>query len=327
LNAEPAEPAAAPPPAAEADGNVRAAARTPPRTARRWTLETTTVELTSLRWLPAPLAVLPIAALRYLYQNCIQWAGSLAYYTLLGLVPLLAVTFSLMKGAGYHRELTPFVMSTIGAGSPEVATQIIEFIDNTNVRAVAVFSALGAFLAILAILTNAEMCFNAIWGGVPGRSLRHKLQSFAKVAVIAPLLLLLALAITAFMQPGQRVYQFLDSLYLGDVVLTLLPFVPYALLWIGFTLLYTGLPNTTVRRRSAIVGAVVAGTLWQLAQWAYVTFVIRVVRYSAVYGTLWQIPILLAWVYIAWSIIVYGAEVSRAHQEIVGARRAARRTS
>jgi hypothetical protein len=138
------------------------------------------------------------------------------------------------------------------------------------------------------------------------------------------ILLLLALAITAFMQPGQRVYAFLDSLYLGDVVLTLLPFVPYALLWVSFTLLYTGLPNTHVRRRSAIVGAVIAGTLWQLAQWAYVTFVIRMVRYSAVYGALWQIPILLAWIYIAWSIIVYGCQVSRAHQEIVATRRAAR---
>jgi membrane protein len=293
----------------------------PRRKPRRWTAETITAELMSRRWIPAPIAVLPIAALRYLYQNCIQWAGSLAYYTLLGLVPLLAVTFSLMKGVGFHHELTPFVINTIGAGSEEVAQQIVDFIDRTNVRAVAVFSALGAFLAMLAIMTNAEMCFNAIWGGVPGRSWRHKFQSFAKVAIVAPLLLLLALAVTAFLRPGSRLHQLLDTVYLGDIMLALLPFLPYALLWISFTLLYTGLPNTHVRRSSAIVGAVVAGTLWQLAQWAYVTFVIGVVRYSAVYGALWQIPILLAWVYVAWSIIIYGAEVSRAHQEAIASRR------
>jgi uncharacterized BrkB/YihY/UPF0761 family membrane protein len=68
------------------------------------------------------------------------------------------------------------------------------------------------------------------------------------------------------------------------------------------------------------MGAVVAGTLWQLAQWTYVTFVIRLVRYSAVYGTLWQLPILLAWIYIAWSIILYGAEVARAHNEVLAQR-------
>jgi membrane protein len=114
------------------------------------------------------------------------------------------------------------------------------------------------------------------------------------------------------------------------VVLLLLRVLPYALLWLSFTLLYTGLPNTDVRTRSAVFGAVVAGTLWQLAQWSYVTFVIRLVRYSAVYGALWQLPILLAWTYIAWGVILYGAEVSRAHQEVqaqrLTLRLAARRT-
>jgi len=284
---------------------------------RRWSLDAVTTWFLGRSWLPTVIAVLPLASLRYLKQNCIQWAGSLAYYTLLGLVPVLAVVFSVMKGAGLHRELTPFVMNTISAGSPEMASEIVEFIDATNVRAVFVFSLLGAFLAMLAILANAELCFNSIWGGIAGRSLRRKLSSFAKVAIIAPLLLLLALAITAILRPGTHVYEVLDSWYLGPITLTLLPFVPFGLLWVSFTLLYTGLPNTKVRRRSAIVGAVVAGSLWQAAQWTYVTFVIGMVRFSAVYGALWQIPILLAWIYIAWSIILFGAQVSRAHQEAV----------
>ncbi len=292
---------------------------------RQWSLEAVTAWMMGRTWLPMVVAVLPIAALRYLKQNCIQWAGSLAYYTLLGLVPLLAVLFSALTGAGLHREMTPFVMNTISAGSPEMARQIIEFIDQTNVRAVAIFSLFGAFVALLAIMANAEMCFNSIWGGIPGRSMRRKLKSFAKVAVIAPLMLVLALAITALLRPGTRLYDILDSWYLGDFTLTLLPLVPFGLLWGSFTLLYTGLPNTQVRRRSAIVGAVVAGTLWQMAQWTYVTFVIGMVRYSAVYGTLWQIPILLAWIYIAWSIVLFGAQVSRAHQEAVSIRRSVAR--
>jgi membrane protein len=289
--------------------------------ARSWSVDAVTTWALARRWLPMVIAVLPIAGLRYLKQNCIQWAGSLAYYTLLGIVPLLAVVFSALTVAGLHRELAPFVMNTIGAGSPEIATQIVDFIDQTNVRAVAVFSLLGAFLALLAIMANAELCFNMIWGGIPGRSLRRKMHSFAKVAVIAPLMLLLAFAFTAFLRPGSRLYGVLDSWYLGDAALALLPLVPFALLWGSFTLLYTGLPNTRVRRRSAIVGAVVAGILWLMAQWAYVTFLIGMVRYSAVYGTLWQIPILLAWIYIAWSIILFGAQVSRAHQEVVQIRR------
>jgi membrane protein len=310
--------AAADRPAAEPAASRVARSR---RFQRRWSIDAVTTWMLSRPWLPLVAAVLPLASTRYLKQNCIQWAGSLAYYTLLGLVPLLAVVFSVMKGAGLHHELTPLVMNTIGAGSQVMARQIIEFIDQTNVRAVALFSLLGAFLAMLAIMANAELCFNSIWGGIPGRSLRRKLRSFAKVAVVAPLMLVLALAITALLRPGSRLYNVLDSWYLGELALTLLPLVPFALLWGSFTLLYTGLPNTHVRRRSAIVGAVVAGTLWQMAQWTYVTFVIRIVRYSSVYGTLWQVPILLAWIYIAWSIILFGAQVSRAHQEAAYIRR------
>jgi membrane protein len=267
-------------------------------------------------WVPSALVILPLAALRFLSHLCIQWAAALAYYTLIGLVPMLAAIFSIIKGLGLHRQLTPFVINTIGAGSPEVATEVVTFIDTTNVRAVFVLSALGAVLAIVAIMSNAEMCLNHIWGDVPGRTWRRKFRSFAMVAVTAPLLLVSAVALTALLQPGHRLYVFLDAWRLGDLVLILLRIVPYALLWLGFTLFYTTLPNTIVRTRSAVFGAVVAGTLWQIAQWGYVTFVISLVRYSAVYGTLWQVPILLAWVYIAWGVILYGAEVTRTHQDV-----------
>jgi membrane protein len=271
-------------------------------------------------WVPSPVVILPLAALRFLTHLCIQWAAALAYYSLIGFVPLLAATFAIIKTFGLHHQLTPFVMNTVGAGSPEVARVVIGFIDKTNVRAVFILAALGALLATIGILTNAELCFNHIWGDVPGRTWRRKFRSFFTVAVAAPLLLVLALAITAMLQPGHWLYTIFDSWRLGELVLLALRTVPYALLWLSFTLLYTGLPNTEVRTRSAIFGAVVAGTLWQFAQWTYVTFVIGLVRYSSVYGALWQLPILLAWTYIAWGIILYGAEVSRAHQEIYAQR-------
>src|SRR5215470_2512237 len=276
-------------------------------------------------WVPKALVVLPLAALRFFTHLCIQWAAALAYYTLIGLVPLLAALFAIIKTLGLHRQLTPFVINTIGAGSPEVAREVVSFIDATNVRAVFVLAALGALLATIGILSNAELCLNHIWGDVPGRTWRRKFRSFLMVAVTAPLLLVSALALTALLQPGHRLYMLLDPWRLGDVVLLALRTVPYALLYLGFTLFYTHLPNKKVRTRSAIFGAVVAGTLWQFAQWGYVTFVIGLVRYSAVYGALWQLPILLAWVYIAWCVTLYGAEVSRVHQEVYEQRLTQRR--
>lgn len=276
---------------------------------------------------PATLVILPLAALRFFSHLCVQWAAALAYYSLIGLVPLLAATFASIKTLGLHHQLTPFVMNTIGAGSPEVARVVVAFIDATNVRAVFVLALFGALLAAVGILANAELCFNRIWGDVPGRTWRHKFRSFFTVAVAAPSLLILALALTAMLQPGHWLYSVFDSWRLRGLVLLVLRMLPYSLLWLGFTLLYTGLPNTEVRTRSAIFGAVVAGTLWQFAQWTYVTFVIGLVRYSSVYGALWQLPILLAWIYVAWLIILFGAEVCRVHQQEVDARLSLRRAA
>ncbi len=270
-------------------------------------------------WVPATLVVLPLAVLRFLSHQCIQWAAALAYYTLIGFVPLFAALFALIKLFGLHRELTPFVVSTVGAGSRAVSRDVVAFIDATNLKAVGVLAAIAAVLAVIGIIGNAELCFNQIWG-VRGRTWRRKFRSFALVSIAAPLLLLLALAVTALLQPGHSIHAFLDAWRLGDVVLVFLRLLPYALLWVSFTLLYTLLPNTEVRTRSAVFGAVVAGTLWQFAQWGYVLFVIRIVRYSAVYGALWQLPILLAWIYVAWLVILFGGEVSRAHQEVMAQR-------
>lgn len=262
----------------------------------------------------AAFGAVPSALRGFVADRCIQWAAALAYYTLIGLVPLLVTLFSLMKGLGLHRGLTPFVVRTIGAGSSEVSAQIVQFIDQTNVRAVGVLSFLAALLALVGILGNAEMCLNDIWGRVPGRPLLRKLRALLGTAVLAPFLLLVALAFTTFLHRGTTAWAFFEQLYLGAPVLLLLRVVPYALLWVSFTLLYTHLPNRPVRPASAVVGALIAGSCWQLAQWAYVTFVIRIVRYSAFYGALWQLPILLAWLYVAWLIILFGAEVTRAHQ-------------
>jgi membrane protein len=278
--------------------------------------------LVDQQWVPSPIAALPVALVRFFRDGCVPWGATLAYYTLIGLIPLLTATFSILKGVGLHHGLTPFVVSTIGAGSPQVSRQIVEFIDRTNMRAVGTLSVIAAVLAVFAIVGTAEVCFNRIWGGVPGRPLKRKLATYAKVATLAPFALVSTLALTAALQPGSRTYAFFDSLYLGDVVLVMLRLLPYALLWFSFTLVYTRLPNTVVRLRSAIWGAIIAGTLWQFAQWTYVTFVIRLVRYSAVYGALWQLPILLAWIYIGWLIVLSGAEVCRTYDDVVGERNA-----
>ncbi len=259
-------------------------------------------------------AVLPEAVLAYIRDLCFQWAAALAYYTVIGLVPVLTSLFAVIKYLDLHRELTPFIATTIGAGSRDVALPIVHFIDRTNLAAVGVVSVVAVCLASAGILGSVELVFNVIWGRLPGRSVWRKLRAYAAVAVTGPTLLLIALAFTALFRRGSAARQVVENAFLGSYLVVLLRLVPYAVLFTMFTIMYNVLPNARVSRRSAIVGAVVAGTLWQLAQWAYVNFMISLVRFSAIYGALWQLPILLAWIYIGWLIVLAGAEVCAAHQ-------------
>lgn len=278
--------------------------------------------LVVVRCCPATIIAAPVAVVRYTQHLCPQWAAALAFYSLMGLVPVLIAVFALGKGVGLHRELTPYVAKTVGAGSPAVTEQIVRFIDRTETRAIGIASAIAAILAAFGILANAELCLNRIWDGVKGRTLPQKVRAFAGVFLIVPAVMLPPMALTAALRKGSATRRFFDSFGAGPLLLKLLDVLPYVLLWVAFTLLYTRLPNTPVRKRSAVAGALVAGTLWQLAQVTYMSFVIAAVQYSAVYGTLWQLPILLVWLYVAWMIVLFGAEVSRAHHEVVEERRA-----
>jgi len=273
--------------------------------------------LVAVRWFPATVIATPAALVRYVRHLCPQWAAALAFYSLMGLVPLLIATFALVKGIGLHRELTPYIAKTVGAGNSAIADQVIHFIDRTETRALGIASAMAAILAAFGILGNAELCLNRIWDGVKGRTLPQKLRAFAGVFVIVPAVMLPPMALTAALHKGSATRRFFDSFGAGAVLLRLLDLLPYVLLWVAFTVLYRRLPNTAVRKRSAVAGALVAGTLWQLAQVTYMTFVTAAVQHSAFYGALWQLPILLVWIYVAWAIVLFGAEVSRAHHEVV----------
>lgn len=276
--------------------------------------------VTRFRWIPATLVAVPVAGIRFVRHRCPQWAAALAYYSLFGLVPLLVAVFSLMKGAHLHRELTPYLVTMVGAGSKAVANQIVSFIDGMQTRAVGLIGAVAALVASFGILANAEMCLNTIWGGVPGRHWTRKVKEFAAVVVGGPLVLLMSLALTATLRSGSSTRKLLESSYVGGIGLRALDLLPFFLLWVSFTVIYTRMPNARVRRRSAAAGAVVAGTLWQFVQVTYMHFVIAAVQFSALYGALSQLPIMLTWIYFAWMIVLFGAEVSRAHHEVIEAR-------
>jgi membrane protein len=103
---------------------------------------------------------------------------------------------------------------------------------------------------------------------------------------------------------------------LSPVIMTLLKLLPYGVIWVLFTFIYVFMPNIRVTLRAGLLGGIVAGTAFKLLQWAYIYFQVGVSRYNAIYGSFAALPLFLIWLELSWLIVLFGAELSFAHQNV-----------
>jgi membrane protein len=167
---------------------------------------------------------------------------------------------------------------------------------------------------VLALLSNVEENFNHIWGAKETRPLFRRFSDYFSVLVLGPLFLLLAISMTTTLESHGFVQTLLEQAFVGEIIYLLFRLLPYVMMWLVFFFLYIFMPNVRVNYRAALVGGILGGTLWQLAQWGYVTFQFGVSRYNAIYGTMAALPILMVWIYISWLIVLFGVEVTYAWQ-------------
>jgi len=252
----------------------------------------------------------------FMANNSLLRASALSFTTLLSFVPLFALAFSLLKGFGAQNKLAPLILNQVAAGSEVVVTRILSYINNTNMGSLGAIGLATLLFTAISMLSSIEDAFNVVWGVSETRSFYRKFSDYLSVLLSAPLLLLAATSITTSLQSKWLTGWLIERTYLGDLFLFLLSLAPYLSVWIALLLLYIFIPNTRVRCGSALLGAVLAGTLWQLAQWGYIHFQVGVGNYNAIYGTLAVLPILMVWIYVSWLIMLFGMEVVAAHQQL-----------
>ncbi|HXC93907.1 MAG TPA: YihY/virulence factor BrkB family protein [Geobacteraceae bacterium] len=262
------------------------------------------------------LQILLLAIRNFWNDQCMLRASALAFTTILSLVPFLALTFAVLKGFGVQKLVEPLVMEQLSGGSQEVATRIIDYINNTNMGSLGVFGLLALVVTVITLLGNVEEALNAVWKVEETRSLQRKFSDYLSVVVVGPILMFTAVSMTSFLQSQSLVKWLVDNSYVGDFLLYLLQMIPYMITWVALVFLYIFIPNTAVRIRPAILGGVLAGTCWQFVQWGYIHFQVGVAKYNAIYGTLAVLPIFMVWIYTSWLIVLFGAEVVHALQNI-----------
>lgn len=261
----------------------------------------------------------------FMANNSLLRASALSFTTLLSFVPLFALTFSLLKGLGAQNRLAPLILNQVAAGSEVVVNRVLSYINNTNMGSVGAIGLAALLFTAISMLGSIEEAFNVAWGVTETRSFYRKFSDYLSVLLSAPLLLLAATSITGTLQSKWLVGWILERTYLGDLFFFGLRLTPYLSVWIALLLLYSFIPNTRVRLPSALLGAFLAGTLWEIAQWGYIHFQVGMGNYNAIYGTLAALPILMVWIYVSWLIVLFGMEVVAAHQQLHSFRRDVRR--
>lgn len=240
-------------------------------------------------------------------------AAALTYTTVLSLVPFLAIAFSVLKGLGAQNALEPLLQQVAG-DSQETISRIIAYVNNTNVKSMGAIGLVMLIVTVVSLMGSIEQAFNAVWGVRETRSVQRRFSDYLSVVIVGPILLLAATSMTSSLQSQWMLQWLIQNTYLGDAILLLFRFLPYLSVWIAMVFLYLFIPNTRIRFASALVGGVIAGTAWELAQWGYFHFQVGVANYNAIYGTLAAVPVFLVWIYTSWLIVLFGLEVVFAHQ-------------
>ncbi len=244
---------------------------------------------------------------KFFDDRCATFASALSFSSMLSIVPFLAIAFAVLKAFDVQTALAPMLLSDLAAGSQEIVTRILRYINNTRVGSLGAIGLVALFLSILATLDTVEDAFNQICGIERGKAVHHKLLDYLIVIFGIPLLIGLAVTISTSLQHQGVVQWFLRLPVIGNLLL--LRLVPYLSIWIALICLYLVIPNVRIRFRYALAGSLVAGTAWQVAQWAFIHFQLGVSRQNAIYGTLALLPVFMMWIYTCWIIILSGMEI------------------
>lgn len=240
-------------------------------------------------------------------------AMSLVYTTLLSLVPLLALGFSLLKGLGVHNSLEPALerfMAPLGVQGAELSRNIIAFVENIKVGVLGSLGVVLLLYTVLSMIQKVADSFDFIWRVQARRRLSQRLTEYLSLLLVGPAAIVFALGITASLLNSSAAGWLSSYEPFGFLIYLLGRLIPYVVIVGLFTFLYAFVPNTPVRLRAAFGGGLLAGFLWQSASLAFASFVAGSTNYNAIYSGFAIVIFLLIWLYVGWLILLVGCQLA-----------------
>ena len=257
-------------------------------------------------------------------DKCFTRASSLTFYTLLSIVPVMAMLFGVAKGFGFEKILETELRGAVAKlpGQEEVLNKVIVYaqslLETTKGGVIAGVGLVLLFWSVVKVLSHIEASLNDIWEIREPRTWGRKFSDYLAVMLISPILVVVSSGATVFITT--QITQLTAKIKLLGMVSPLIflsfKLIPYVLIWVLFTIIYVLMPNTKVNLKAGIVAGIIAGTIFQVVQWGYISFQVGTAKYNAIYGSFAALPLFLLWVQISWWVVLFGAELSFAHQNV-----------
>lgn len=248
-------------------------------------------------------------------------AAGLTYMTALSVVPLFVVSFSIVRAIGVSENLVDVAADALTAGIPQAKQYLVSLVRDADLRSLGTLGAGILLVTTILALRQIEETFNEIWGVRHSRSWIRRFTDYLAVIIVAPIFAAMAISLATTLQSEPLIHRLLEYNYFHALYDLGLQQTPKLMLVIGFTFLYWFFPNTRVKLWAGGVGGLVAALLFLAAQDLYVQFNVGMARANALFGVFYLIPLFLAWNYLSWAIVLLGAEVSFALQNLSHYRR------
>jgi len=295
-----------------------------------------------------------LVARGFIDDDCALHAAALTFSSLMAVVPVLALSLALARGLGgaevaqarlralatdWTRGVTlpgatnapaAAVNATAAATNAapaaaiemservgQLVDQAFEKVGNVSFKALGGVGLIFLVIAVIQVLGQVELSFNRVWGVTVGRSLWRKFSDYLSVLLVLPLLMIAASSLPA-MEMATRL---MDRSVSGAAgVLLHLPLIKIGTVWVATSLVFVFLimfmPNTRVRLGPGLLGGLAAGALFLLWIRLCKALQLGVAGYSRIYGSFALVPILLLWIFVSWEIVLLGAELAFAMQNV-----------
>ena len=265
--------------------------------------------------------IIVLAARGFMKDKVQMRASALTFYSLLSIIPVAAIAFAIAKGFGLDQNLEDLVIKELQS-QPEVLNWLLKqtrtALQETKGGYIAGVGVIILFWSVMSLLDQIESSLNHIWQVASSRPWYRKFTDYLTIMLIAPVILILSSSITVFI--STELSDFISSAPILDffkpVISLLVRFIPYLLAWMALTALYIVIPNTKVKFLPALVSGIIAGTFLQLLQWLYIDLQFGISKLSSIYGSFAAIPLFILWLQSSWIIVLLGAELSFANQNL-----------